>query len=126
MKKSFLGMVLALGMGMLAGSASADWLSPSNIEVKTGQTSRVEIPGGYSLQEAHAICQTKLKTGGYQECMAGKRGMYTVNADGNPHENFVRSEKQVLPERPAGCGAELVITGSHASWKILAGSCSVN
>jgi len=52
---------------------------------------RAGLPGGYTLEQSHALCESKLKTGGYQECMANKRGLFSVTQDGTPYENFVWS-----------------------------------
>lgn len=85
MKKTFVIMMVVFSFCFI-GSANA--------------AERVSLPGGYTLEQSHALCESKLKTGGYQECMANKRGLFSVTPDGTPYENFVWSPHAVTPPHP--------------------------
>ncbi|KKS27254.1 MAG: hypothetical protein UU88_C0009G0017 [Parcubacteria group bacterium GW2011_GWC1_42_11] len=74
---------------------------------------RAGLPGGYTLEQSHALCESKLKTGGYQECMANKRGLFSVTQDGTPYENFVWSPHAVTPPHPMDTCMEFYLNNKN-------------
>lgn len=129
MKKSFLGMFLALGM--LAGSASAfdfNWGGASSAPVNSGVQKTVAMPGGYTQAAAQAECFDKLfvpetKTydprGAWAACVQGRIGpALTVSQDGS--KLLVAKDSAT----PVSCTAKGVVRGSAVVWEPIPATCS--